>query len=101
MDLDALPAALAAAGDRLGDTADTLPDKVAGLILSRTRPPQRTSALAASGRVESGSVMFGGGTVDYAAPVHAANPFLSRAEEATAEEVADLLATTVDTATTL
>ncbi len=101
MDLDALPAALAAAGDRLADAGDTLPDRVAALILDRTRPPRRTGALAASGRVESASVVFGGGLVDYAAPVHAANPFLARATEATEADAADLLAATVEAATTL
>lgn len=101
MDLEQLPAALAAAGDRLGDLPDTLPPKAAALLLERTRPPRLTGALEATGRVDRGAVVFGGGVVDYAAPVHAANPFLTRAAEATEAELLDLTATEVDTATTL
>lgn len=90
MDLDALPEALAAAGQRVQALADTLPPQVAQLILDAAKPPVRTGALAASGRVEQASVVYGGGIVTYAAPVHSANPWLDAAQLAADDAAADL-----------
>lgn len=90
MDLDQLPAALAAAGGRVTGLGDTLGPDAAVAILEAARPPRRTGALAATGRVEAASVLFGGGLVDYAAPVHAANPWLDRAAAAADAAVLDL-----------
>lgn len=90
MDLDELPAALAAAAVRVQALADTLPPQVAQLILEAAAPPIRSGALAATGRVEEASVVYGGGVVTYAAPVHAANPWLDAAQLATDDAAADL-----------
>lgn len=101
MDLEALPAALAAAGTRLEALPETLPAAAAAAILTRVRPPRKTAALAATGRVEDGAVMFGGGTVDYAGYVHAASPFLPAGYAAAETTILDLTAAAVDKATTL
>lgn len=90
MDLDALPDALAAAGERVQALTDTLPPQVAQLVLDAAKPPTRTGALAATGRVEEASVVYGGGVVTYAAPVHAANPWLDAAQLDTDDQAADL-----------
>jgi hypothetical protein len=90
MRLDELPAALAAAGARVRALPDDLGPLAAQAVLEATNPPRATGALASSGRVVASAVVFGGGTVDYAAPVHKANPFLDRAVEATATTVLDL-----------
>jgi hypothetical protein len=77
-----LPAALAAAGARVRALPDRLDPAAAHAVLEAANPPRATGALAASGRVVANAATFGGGTVDYAAPVHAANPFLDRAVDA-------------------
>lgn len=101
MDLDQLPAALAAAGERVQALGESLPDQAAQLILEAANPPRRTSALADTGRVEDGAVLYGGGVVDYAAPVHALRPWLDAAVLVTEEAVADLAEAELDTAMTL
>lgn len=87
-----LPAALAAAGARLRTLPDRLGPAAAQAVLELANPPRATGALAATGRVVAHAAVFGGGTVDYAAPVHKANPFLDRAVDAalaTVEALAD------------
>lgn len=79
MDLSELPAALTAAGGRVAELPAELDPEAAALVLAQATPPRRTGALAASGRVEASSVMFGGGVVDYAPEVEAASPFLAPA----------------------
>lgn len=101
MDLDQLPDALAAAGERVRALADTLPDQAAQLILDAAEPPRRTNALAATARVEDGAVVYGGGVVDYAAPVHVLRPWLDAAVIVTEDAVADLAESELDTALTL
>lgn len=102
-DLAELPGRAADAAARLVELAATLPTRAAELVLSEARPrtPRRSGALASSGRVETDAAVFGGGVVDYAAPVHSLDPFLEDAVQATAEQVADLLAADVDTALSL
>lgn len=90
MRLDELPAALAAAGARVQALPDDLGPLAAQAVLDAADPPRATNALASSGRVVDNAAVFGGGTVDYAAPVHKANPFLDRAVEAAAAAVLDL-----------
>lgn len=101
MDLDQLPDALAASAQRVQALGDTLPTDAATLILAAAKPPVRTGALAATGRVEDASVVYGGGTVTYAAPVHSVNPWLEVAVLSTEEDVADLAESQLDTAITL
>lgn len=101
MDLERLPAALAAAGERLEALEDDLPPRAAAVVLSHTRPPRKTGALAGTGRVVGPSVTFGGGRVDYVRPVLAANNFLTRAEAAAEAELLELTTTAVETATRL
>lgn len=90
MRADELPAALAAAGARLRTLPDRLEPTAAQAILDAASPPRATGALANSGRVIANAAVFGGGTVDYAAPVHKANPFLDRAVDAALSAVVDL-----------
>lgn len=101
MRLDELPAALAAAGARVRALADELGPEVAQAVLDATDPPRATGALANSGRVVESAAVFGGGTVDYAAAVHKANPFLDRAVEAVEAATLELADTRLATATTL
>ena len=90
MRLDDLPAALAAAGSRLAAIPDQLGPAAAQAVLDQADPPRATGALANSGRVIANAAVFGGGTVDYAAPVHKADPFLDRAVDAALATVLDL-----------
>lgn len=90
MRADDLPGALAAAAGRLRTLPDRLGPDAAQAVLEAANPPRATGALAASGRVIANAAVFGGGTVDYAAPVHKANPFLDRAVDAVLATVLDL-----------
>lgn len=101
MYLDELPAALAAAAARLRAARAELDAQVAQAVLAAATPPRATGALANSGRVVVNAVVFGGGTVDYAAPVHKRNPFLDRAVEASQPAVLDLADRLVASAVTL
>jgi hypothetical protein len=101
MDLDQLPAALAAAGERVRALGESLPDQAAELILDAANPPRLTGALTATGRTDDGAVLYGGGVVDYAAPVHAVHPWLDAAVLAVEDQVADLAESELDTAMTL
>lgn len=85
-----LPARLASAGSRVRALPDTLDPAAAQAILDAATPPRATGALGNSGRIIAHAVVFGGGTVDYAAPVHARTPFLDAAVDATATTVAEL-----------
>lgn len=93
-DLDDLPGRVSAATADLAAVADTFPAQAAELILERTDPPRRTGALASTGRVVVDAVVFGSELVDYAAPVHAANPFVDRATVAAEADVGALFETT-------
>lgn len=101
MDLDQLPAALAVAGERVRALGESLPDAAAQLILDAANPPRLSGALADTGRVEDGTVLYGGGVVDYAAPVHALRPWVDVAVLATEDAVADLAESELDDAMTL
>jgi hypothetical protein len=90
MDFHQLPAALQAAGGRVAELEHTFPPRAAEVILEATRPPRLTGALDATGRTEGASVLFGGGLVDYAAPVHKLNPYLDRGVERAEAAVLDL-----------
>lgn len=90
MDLDQFPAAVKAAAERVQVLADTLPAEAAAAVLDAADPPRRTGALADTGRVEAASVVYGGGLVDYAAPVHSRNPWLDVAAAKADDTVADL-----------
>lgn len=101
MRVDELPAALDAAAVRLRAAADELDTQTAQAVLDAAKPPRATSALAGSGRVVANAAVFGGGLVDYAAPVHKANPFLDRAVEAVDAVALDLADRLVADAITL
>jgi hypothetical protein len=101
VDLDQLPDALAAAAERVRALGESLPDQAAQAILDAADPPRLSGALAATGRVEDGTVLYGGGVVDYAAPVHALQPWLDAAALAADDAVADLAERGLDTAMTL
>lgn len=101
MRLVELPAALDAAAARLQVAAAELDATAAQAVLDAAQPPRATGALANSGRVIANAAVFGGGTVDYAAPVHKANPWLDRAVEAAQSVVLDLADRAVSAATTL
>lgn len=96
-----LPAAIAAAGARLRTLPDRVDPAAAQAIVDAATPPRATGALANSGRVIANAAVFGGGTVDYAAPVHKANPFLDRAADAVLSTVLDLADTELADAITL
>lgn len=85
-----LPAALAAAGARVRALPDRLGPAAAQAVLELANPPRATGALANSGRVIANAATYGGGTVDYAAPVHKANPFLDRAVDAALATITEL-----------
>ncbi len=99
MDLTDAPAALAAAGARVAALETTLPNLAAKAILAAANPPRATGALDATGRVEAGLVLYGGGVVDYAAPAHKLNPWLDRAADTA--PVVDLAADELAQAITL
>lgn len=101
MRFDELPAALQAAGTRLTQLPDTIGTAAAHLVLEAADPPRKTGALAATGRVVAHAAVFGDGAVDYAAPVHARDPFLERAVDATMAAVLDLADTALADAITL
>ena len=101
MDFTELPAALTAAAARVASLPETLPPAAAALVLTATQPPRRSGALIATGRVEGGAAVFGGGIVHYAGYVHAVTPFLTRAVEVTDAAVLDLAETALDTAIAL
>lgn len=101
MRLDELPAALDAAAARLRAAAAELDTQVAQAVVDAADPPRATGALANSGRVIANAAVFGGGTVDYAAPVHKLNPYLDRAVEATQATALDLADRLVASAVTL
>lgn len=92
MRVDELPAALDAAAAHLRASVPALDADAAQVIVDTAKPPRATGALASSGRVIANAAVFGGGLVDYAAPVNKATGFLDlaaqRAED-TALELAD------------
>lgn len=101
MRADDLPTALAAAGGRLRALPERLEPAAAQAVLEAADPPRATGALGNSGRVIANAAVFGGGTVDYAAPVHHANPFLDRAVDAALATVLELADTELADAITL
>lgn len=94
-DLEHLAGRVSAAGDALADLATTYPAAAAALVLEHANPPRATGRLEQSGHVEVDAAVFGGGVVDYAAAVHAVDPFLDRAALEAEAAVADLFDTDV------
>jgi hypothetical protein len=90
---DQLAAGFRAASGELDAAADTLPQRAAAAVLTEqlARVPRATGALAGSGRVEADAAVFGGGLVDYAAPVNARTGFADAGVLAAEDTAADLL----------
>jgi hypothetical protein len=88
-----LAAGFDAASRELETAATTLPARVAAVALDGAllRVPRRSGALAGTGRVESDAAVFGGGVVDYAAPVNARTGFLDAGVPAAEDTAGELL----------
>lgn len=88
-----LAAGFGAASRELEAAATTLPPRVAAAALDRALlvVPRRTGKLAGTGRVEADAAVFGGGVVDYAAPVNVRTRYLDAGADAGAAAAADLL----------
>lgn len=101
MRVDELPAALEAAAARLRAAAPALDADAAQAIVDEANPPRATGALVSSGRVVTNAAVFGGGLVDYAAPVNKATGFLDLAVQRAEATALDLAAAAVADAITL
>jgi hypothetical protein len=102
IDPSTLPARVSAAADALAGIPERVDAAAARLVLDAALPrtPRARGWLANTGRVDTTgaavSVEFGGGRVDYAAAVHAANPWMASAAAYTEAAAGNLNAAAVD-----